>query len=82
MLSGSGRFVSNFNVNSAELATTRDPGYSLVSGSFAFERQDGKLQFSVGCENCTDRQYLISMIGASRWFSSPRRYYGRVKYSF
>ncbi len=82
VLSGSGRFVSKFNVNSAELATTRDPGYSLVSGSFAFERQDGKLQFSVGCENCTDRQYLISVIGASRWFSSPRRYYGRVKYSF
>jgi iron complex outermembrane receptor protein len=82
VLSGSGRFVSKFNVNSAELATTWDPGYSMFSGTLAFERQDGRLQFSVGCENCTDRQYLISVIGASRWFSMPARYYGRVKYSF
>ena len=82
VLSGSGRFVSKFNVNSAELVATQDPGYSLVAGSLAFERLDGRLQFSVGCENCTDQQYLISIIGASRWFSTPRRYVGRVKYSF
>lgn len=82
VVSGSGRFVSKFNVNSAELATTWDPGYSLLSGSVALERRDGRLQFSLGCENCTDRQYLISIIGASRWYSTPARYYGRVRFSF
>lgn len=80
--SGSVRYVSSFNVNSAQLATTYDDGYTLVAGSLAVESWDQKMRFSIGCENCTDTNYLVSVIAGYSYYSPPRRWTARARFSF
>ncbi|MDR2872803.1 MAG: TonB-dependent receptor, partial [Xanthomonadaceae bacterium] len=60
--SSSVRYVSSFNANAAELPATADDGYTLVAGSLAIENRNAGMRFSIGCENCTDTTYLVSVI--------------------
>ena len=78
----SGRYVSSFNANSAALPTTEDNGYFMLSSGLAVETQDQKIRFSVGCENCNNTSYLVSVISGHAFISAPRRWFGRVGYKF
>ncbi len=71
---GSVRHVSSFNVNSAELPTTFDDGYTLVAASIGIENPDSGLRFTVGCENCTNQHYLVSVISGYTWWSPSARW--------
>jgi iron complex outermembrane receptor protein len=79
---GSWRHVSSFNVNSAQLANTFDPGYDEFFGSIGLENPGRGLRFSVGCENCTNDNYLISVISGYKYWSPPRRITGRAAIRF
>jgi iron complex outermembrane receptor protein len=80
--SGSVRYVSSFNVNSAELPATQDDGYTMLAGSIGIERTDGRIRLSVGCENCNNTHYLVAAISGFTWYNVPRRWYARARYSF
>lgn len=80
--SGSVRYVSSFNVNAAQLATTYDDGYTLLSGSLALENKDAGMRFSIGCENCTDTNYLVAVISGYRYWSPPMRWTARARFDF
>jgi iron complex outermembrane receptor protein len=80
--SASIRYVSAFNVIAAELPATQDDGYTLLSGSIGIERNDGKVRFSIGCENCGNSHYLVTNISGFKWYNVPRRWFARVRYSF
>ncbi|WP_404478151.1 TonB-dependent receptor [Novosphingobium sp. BL-52-GroH] len=80
--SGSLRYVSSFNVNAAQLATTYDNGYTLLSGSLALENKDAGMRFSIGCENCTDQTYLVAVISGYRYYSPPMRWTARARFDF
>jgi iron complex outermembrane recepter protein len=78
----SGRWVGPYNTNASELIVSQDDGYFLLSGSFALERADHKLRISLSCENCNNSSYLLSVIGASTFYNSPRRWYATVRAGF
>jgi len=79
---GSWRHVSSFNVNAAELPTTWDDGYDLFSASIALENRDRGIRASFGCENCSDANYLVSVIAGYYYYTPPRRWTGRVSFDF
>lgn len=78
----SGRYVSSFNTNAAQLVEAEDDGYFMLSGSLAFENRERNMAVSVVCENCNNASYLLTTIGGRFWYNSPRRIYGRVRFGF
>jgi len=80
--SGSLRYVSSFNVNSAEVPAGQDDGYTMLAASLGVERDNGRIRLSVGCENCNNAHYLVTNISGFTWFNVPTRWYARARYSF